>query len=106
MIGIGFALAKLLLAQGCSVSICDLSESRLADADNRLQEFVQKLPKKSKDLKCTAHLVDVTNREQVDAFAESVIETHGKVSLIFNNAGVVAANTVENSSWYGSSLKV
>eukprot|EP00510_Aplanochytrium_minuta_P006995 CAMPEP_0184041796 /NCGR_PEP_ID=MMETSP0955-20130417/64188_1 /TAXON_ID=627963 /ORGANISM="Aplanochytrium sp, Strain PBS07" /LENGTH=318 /DNA_ID=CAMNT_0026332301 /DNA_START=52 /DNA_END=1005 /DNA_ORIENTATION=- len=93
--GIGFELAKLLLSKGCSVSICDNSEERLESAVKKLRE----VSSKNENVKCSSHVVDVTDRECVERYSRTVVDEHGKVSLLFNNAGVVAANTLENSSW-------
>ncbi|MNR04831.1 putative oxidoreductase SadH [compost metagenome] len=50
-------------------------------------------------VRVTTSVVDVANREQMHAWANRVAEDHGKVNLIFNNAGVAHAGTVEGSSY-------
>eukprot|EP00511_Aplanochytrium_stocchinoi_P011878 CAMPEP_0204878296 /NCGR_PEP_ID=MMETSP1348-20121228/48672_1 /ASSEMBLY_ACC=CAM_ASM_000700 /TAXON_ID=215587 /ORGANISM="Aplanochytrium stocchinoi, Strain GSBS06" /LENGTH=225 /DNA_ID=CAMNT_0052035267 /DNA_START=1 /DNA_END=676 /DNA_ORIENTATION=- len=95
--GIGLSLTKQLLSKGCSVSICDISTERLNKAQTELATLVTELARNSDlNVKCTSHRVDVTQRDQVEAFANEVIEQFGRVSILFNNAGVVAANTLEN----------
>jgi NAD(P)-dependent dehydrogenase (short-subunit alcohol dehydrogenase family) len=40
--------------------------------------------------------VDVASREQVYAWADEVVRDHGRVNIIFNNAGVALSVTVED----------
>jgi NAD(P)-dependent dehydrogenase (short-subunit alcohol dehydrogenase family) len=40
----------------------------------------------------TTHVVDVTDRAQVNAFAEEVQALHGRCELVFNNAGVACTH--------------
>ncbi|HFK2130738.1 TPA: SDR family NAD(P)-dependent oxidoreductase, partial [Pseudomonas aeruginosa] len=42
---------------------------------------------------------DVADREQVQAWADKAASEHGRVNLIFNNAGVAHAGTVEGSDY-------
>ena len=44
-------------------------------------------------------VVDVADREQVQAWADRAASEHGRVNLIFNNAGVAHAGTVEGSDY-------
>ncbi len=43
--------------------------------------------------------VNVADREQVHAWADKAAREHGKVNLVFNNAGVAHAGTVEASDY-------
>ena len=47
----------------------------------------------------TSDVVDVANRAEMSAWAESVVGAHGKANLIFNNAGVALGSTVEAMTW-------
>ena len=47
----------------------------------------------------TTHRVDVADREQVETWAEKVVADHGKVNLIFNNAGVALGAPVETMAY-------
>ncbi|WP_164135245.1 SDR family oxidoreductase, partial [Stenotrophomonas maltophilia] len=40
-------------------------------------------------------VVDVADREQVQAWADKAASEHGRVNLIFNNAGVALSSTIE-----------
>ncbi|MBW2380266.1 MAG: SDR family NAD(P)-dependent oxidoreductase [Deltaproteobacteria bacterium] len=50
-------------------------------------------------IRTTSQRVDVAEREAVYAWANQVVTDHGKVNLIFNNAGVALASTVEGMSY-------
>jgi short-subunit dehydrogenase len=49
--------------------------------------------------KVTVSTVDVAQRDAVHAWADSVVSDHGQVNLIFNNAGVGLASTLEGVSY-------
>jgi short-subunit dehydrogenase len=48
--------------------------------------------------KVSVQTLDVSKREQVFAWADQVVREHGRVNLIFNNAGVAHASTLEGCS--------
>jgi butyryl-CoA dehydrogenase len=50
-------------------------------------------------VKVTSQGLDVADRAAVYAWADRVVEDHGKVNLIFNNAGVAVAATIEAMSY-------
>ena len=50
-------------------------------------------------MKVTTTRVDVADRVQVEAWAQQVVADHGRVNLIFNNAGVALGSTVEDMSY-------
>ena len=77
--GIGRALATQLAASGCHLALADIDTQGL-------QELAAELS--NTGVRCTTHLVDVAQRDQVEAYAVSVAEAHGGVHLVFNNAGV------------------
>jgi NAD(P)-dependent dehydrogenase (short-subunit alcohol dehydrogenase family) len=84
------ALALELAARGCAVAIADVVPAGLDATDRLLAE---------RGATRSAHLVDVANRHAVEAFAAAVARKHGKVNLVFNNAGVSVTNTVERLSY-------
>ncbi len=88
--GIGRQLAIQLAQQGCHLSLSDVDESGLAETVAMLGNTV---------VKVEADTVDVANREQVYRWAEKVIVDHGRVNLIFNNAGVSLTSTVEGLTY-------
>ena len=87
--GIGRALAFDLARQGCNLALSDVNEESLA-------ETVARLP--ASRVEVTTRRVDVADRAAVYAWAEQVVRDHGKVNLIFNNAGVALGATVAGMS--------
>jgi NAD(P)-dependent dehydrogenase (short-subunit alcohol dehydrogenase family) len=79
--GIGRALAEDLVGRGAHVALSDIDDAGLAETVRRCEGR-------------GVHL-DVTERDAVHAWADEVVEAHGKVNLIFNNAGVAMGATVE-----------
>ncbi|PTU32431.1 SDR family NAD(P)-dependent oxidoreductase [Stenotrophobium rhamnosiphilum] len=88
--GIGRALALELAAQNCALSLSDVNETGLAETAKLLADS---------GVKVTTSKVDVSKLEQVQAWAKKTVKDHGKVNLIFNNAGVAVAGTVEGLSY-------
>lgn len=84
--GIGRALAHNLAKEKMSLA--------LADVDSiGLKETVEQLGGPSDSLSC--HLVDVADRARMERFAQDVVERHGRVTLLMNNAGVAMHGTFE-----------
>jgi NAD(P)-dependent dehydrogenase (short-subunit alcohol dehydrogenase family) len=88
--GIGRALAIELGRANCNLALSDLNEEGL-------QQTVEQAGKAG--VHVTSRRVDVADREAVYAWADAVREDHEKVNLIFNNAGVALACTVEGMSY-------
>lgn len=87
--GIGRALAQQLAEQGCQLALADVNEQGL-------QETVATLPKPTQ---VTTHIVDVSNKEQVYQWAEDVVQAHGGVDVIINNAGVASQGMIEDLNY-------
>ena len=88
--GIGRALAAELARENCNLALSDLNEEGLRETVEAVQAF---------GVHVTSERVDVADREAVHAWADRVAAEHGKVNLIFNNAGVALASTVEGMSY-------
>lgn len=88
--GIGRALALELAAQNCALSLSDVNETGLAETARLLA---------GSGVKVTTAKVDVAKLEQVQAWVKKTVKDHGKVNLVFNNAGVAVAGTVEGLSY-------
>ncbi|MFH3722020.1 SDR family NAD(P)-dependent oxidoreductase, partial [Acinetobacter baumannii] len=50
-------------------------------------------------VKVTTQKVDVAKRDEVATWAKAVVDEHGQVNLIFNNAGVAIGSTAEGVSY-------
>ncbi len=77
--GMGRTLALALAKRGCHLSLSDVNDAGLAET----ADMARKL-----GVKVTTQKLDVSNREAVFAWADQSAVDHGKVNLIFNNAGV------------------
>ena len=77
--GIGRYLAILLARDGSDVCVCDVNEKTLGETVTMLRKY---------NVSVSSHILDVSNKQLIDALPEKVIKDHGKVDLVFNNAGV------------------
>jgi NAD(P)-dependent dehydrogenase (short-subunit alcohol dehydrogenase family) len=77
--GIGKETALLLARRGARLFLCDVNESGLAETERAAREL-------GRDV--LARRVDVSKREEMRAFAESVHARVEAVDLLVNNAGV------------------
>jgi NAD(P)-dependent dehydrogenase (short-subunit alcohol dehydrogenase family) len=88
--GIGRALARELAARGAHLALSDINEASLAETVTLCEGL---------GVKITSHNVDVADRGAVYAWADQVVADHGRVNLIFNNAGVALAASIEAMSY-------
>ncbi|AXQ22770.1 SDR family NAD(P)-dependent oxidoreductase [Acinetobacter wuhouensis] len=88
--GIGRQLAIQLAQQGAHLALSDMNEQGLIETLNLLKDY---------PVKVSITKLDVANREAVYAWAESCFNEFGQINLIFNNAGVALASTVEGMSY-------
>jgi butyryl-CoA dehydrogenase len=77
--GLGRALALELNRAGAHLALCDLNMAGLEETRSLLA---------NPSLKISIHSVDVSSREQMQAFAEAVIAQHGQADILINNAGI------------------
>lgn len=88
--GIGQALAIALAKQGCHLALSDISEAGLGKTVEQLSAY---------PVKVTTQKVDVAKRTEIADWAKAVVNEHGQVNLIFNNAGVAIGSTAEGVSY-------
>src|SRR4051794_590213 len=83
--GMGRELARQLVAEGCNVAMCDVSEAAMAET-KRLCE-AEKLPQ---GLRVTTHVADVAIEDHLRRFRDELAEQQktDKIHLLFNNAGI------------------
>ncbi|MBM3933167.1 MAG: SDR family oxidoreductase [SAR202 cluster bacterium] len=80
--GIGRGIVLVLARQGASVVVTDINA---VDAERTAAE-VDPLGRQSMSV-----ALDVTDQPSVDAMVKAVVERHGRVDVLVNNAGVVGA---------------
>lgn len=83
--GIGRALAINLAQQGCHLALSDVSEAGLAETVSLLSQY---------SVMVTTTKLDVSDKDAFYAWADQVVADHGRVNMIFNNAGVALSGTV------------
>lgn len=87
--GIGRALAMRFAQENCHLALSDLHLNSVEET----KQLIQSRPQFS-HLNISCQKVDVSNQQQVFDWAKDTFETHGKVNLIINNAGVALSGTV------------
>ena len=86
--GIGRALALRLARSGVSLALADVNEGGLEETRSLI----------GAGLKTSLHAVDVSVEARVVAFAEEARQTHGRVHVLVNNAGVALGGTFDQLS--------
>ena len=84
--GIGEAISKAFAAQGATVAVVDLEESKA-------MKIAEELGNSSRGFAC-----DVANYESVNNVAAAIQDVYKKVDVLVNSAGIVALAPAENLS--------
>jgi short-subunit dehydrogenase len=87
--GIGRAIAQSLARRGCHLALADISESGLAETAQLVG---------GSGIRVSCHKLDVADRAAVAALPQATLVEHGRVDLLFNNAGVALGGTFEQIS--------
>lgn len=87
--GMGRSLALKLASLGCHLALSDINSEGLAETHSLLKDY---------DIKVSTTQLDVADKGAVYEWADQVVEEHGQVNFIFNNAGVTLFSTVEGES--------
>jgi NAD(P)-dependent dehydrogenase (short-subunit alcohol dehydrogenase family) len=87
--GIGRATSLALAAEGCDMALCDVNEAGLAQTAAEVRALGRRA--------CT-YVVDVSDKERVQRFADEVFAEYGKVHILVNNAGVTVTAPFEEHS--------
>ena len=88
--GIGRALAVNLGKEGCHLALSDIDSKGLAET-MQLAE--------GNNVKVSSHAIDVADRNQVYAYADDVVNQHGRIDIVINNAGVAVAESIEEVTY-------
>src|SRR3954449_6067988 len=93
--GMGRELARQLVAEGCNVALCDVSEAAMAET-RRLCE-VEKLPQ---GLRVTTHVADVAIEDELMRFRDELVaqQQADRIHLLFNNAGIGGGGSLFTNS--------
>jgi NAD(P)-dependent dehydrogenase (short-subunit alcohol dehydrogenase family) len=90
--GMGRELALQLVAEGCNVAMCDVSEANMAETKKRASAGAPQ------GTRISAHVADVSMEAQIQDFAKAVAREHDtdKIHLLFNNAGIGGGGSIVN----------
>ena len=82
--GIGEGICKIFCNEGATIALWDVLEEGQTTADSISADggsiFFQK--------------VDVTSQESVDSAVANIIENHGKIDVLINNAGIIRDRSI------------
>jgi NAD(P)-dependent dehydrogenase (short-subunit alcohol dehydrogenase family) len=89
--GMGRELARQLIAEGCSVAMCDVSARNMAETVALCE--ADGVPQGAR---VTAHVADVSDESQLIAFRDEAAAQHAsdKIHLLFNNAGIGGGGSI------------
>ena len=88
--GIGRALAYALARRGCDLALSDINADGMAETAAQAKKF---------GIKVSEQVVDVSDRLAMRSWAEKAVAEHGKINMIFNNAGVAHCGTVAETEY-------
>lgn len=95
--GIGRELVLALLSCDARVAALDISEAGLAETAQLAAEKTDRL---------STHVVDITDRDAVEALPTAIIEAHGQVDGVINCAGIIQPFVKVNDLDYGAIERV
>lgn len=88
--GIGRALASAFASQGCHLALVDINQAGLQETAALLSPLTDKT--------VTTYMCDVSNQTAMAALPERIMNDHGAIHLLFNNAGVTINKSFEDNS--------
>ena len=85
--GMGKVIAEMLLGEGFSIAVCARNIEKLAVLE---EEWHVKYPSSA----IIAYSADMSNKEEVAAFADTVLSKFSQIDLLINNAGNYLPGTI------------
>jgi short-subunit dehydrogenase len=95
--GMGRSLAIQLAREGCHLSLADRNAASLVETAKLAQ--VAALQTEGAPLRVTTRTLDVADRAAMFDWAAQTAGEHGRVNLVFNNAGVALSSTVDGMDY-------
>ncbi len=86
--GMGRELALALARRGCHLALSDIDAAGLAETATAARQA-------NASVRISTAQVDTADRAAVYAWADQTAAQHGRVNLVFNNAGVALSATLE-----------
>jgi 3-oxoacyl-[acyl-carrier protein] reductase len=90
--GLGLAIARALLEEGCEVTICARGEARLGEATRELQQL------SGGNGRVLGVHADVATDEGVADVVLRTVETFGGLDILVNNVGLARGSTITDTS--------
>ena len=93
--GMGRELVRQLIAEGCTVAMCDVSARGLAETERLIAAT-----SRPQGVRLTSHVADVANEGDVLRFRDEVRAQHAtdRIHLLFNNAGISGSGSFVTDS--------
>jgi len=82
--GIGRGIALALAKRSCHLALADKDNASLGETVEQISRY---------GVKVSAHVLDVTNKQAVNALPATLNEIHGDIDLLINNAGIASGGT-------------
>jgi short-subunit dehydrogenase len=89
--GIGRALARRLALEKMSLALADVDV-------NGLEGTAEQVASDKYKIAVSTHVVDVSSARRMEEFASEVVQRHGRVTLLINNAGVALIGNFDEVS--------
>ncbi len=86
--GIGLAAAHKIAEAGAVTIICGRDEDKLAEAKKEIND---------RGFECITYQADVADMADCDRFVQVLLDNHGKVDVLVNNAGRSIRRAIESS---------
>ena len=83
----------MLAKEGAHLTICDVNQETLDETKEMLRKY---------NVSVSSLILDVADKEAVEALPQKVLDDHGKVDMVFNNAGVTTGKhfaDMEEKDW-------
>jgi short-subunit dehydrogenase len=87
--GIGRGISEALARRGCDLALVDRDEAGLRETAECLGDAGRTI---------SLHVTDVADRARMEALPRAVLDAHGRVHLLVNNAGVSVAGPLAELS--------
>ncbi|CAG9214949.1 Putative oxidoreductase SadH [Paraburkholderia sabiae] len=95
--GMGRSLAIQLAREGCHLALADRNAASLAETAQLAQAAAP--PRIGAPLRITTCVLDVADRNAMYDWAADTARQHGRVNLVFNNAGVALSSTIDGMDY-------